>query len=123
MTMCYSWPIPLCILQDFYFLGEEVEKMAGKDACVHLHLLQSRIIVCRDDQVNAILEILLDDLDRPGLAIKQQIERISAPLFGVQAYMIPCSHLPTCNSYRFWRAVILTRKIPTPTTYHPFSPS
>ena len=80
--------------------------MTGKNACVRLHLLQSRIIICRDDQVDAILEILLDDLNRSGLSIKQQIERIGAPLFRMQAYMIPCSYLPTFNSYRFWRTVI-----------------
>src|SRR5436305_15082237 len=111
------------ILQRFHLLWEEVEKMTGKGACVHLHLLQGGIIVCRDDQVDAILEILLDDLDRPGLAVKQQIERVGTSFFGVQAHMIPCFHLPTSNSYRCWRWIIFAWEIPTSTTYHPFSPS
>src|SRR5947209_9707727 len=110
MTMPCSWALPSCILyisQWFYLFREEVEKMAGKDALVHLHLLQSGIIVCRDNQVDAILEILVDDLDGPSLAIKQHIKGVRPSLFGVQANTIPCSHLPTSNRYRFWCLVIV----------------
>src|SRR6266446_7155440 len=126
MTMPYSWALPSCILyiyQRFYLLWEEVEKMTGKDALVHLHLLQSGIIVRCDDQVDTILEILVDDLDRPSLAVKQHIKRVRPSLFGVQTNTIPCFHLPTGNRYRFWWWVILAREIPAPTMYHPFSPS
>src|SRR2546421_12106339 len=100
--------------------------MTGKDARVHLHLFQGGIIVRRDDQVDAILEILVDDLNRPSLPFKYRIESICTPLFGAHAYASSRFHLPTSNSYRFWRWVILARqpwKIPTPTTYHAFSPS
>src|SRR5438067_1153115 len=110
------------MLQQFYLLWEEEEKMTGKDTLVHLHLLQGGIVVHRDDQIETILEILMNDLDRPGFPIQHQIEDVSTPLFGAQAYTIPCSHLATFNSYGFWRWVILSWEIPTPATYHPFSP-
>src|SRR5439155_24650782 len=114
MTIYCSWALPGCILQWFHLLREEEEKMTRKDAPVHLHLLQGRIVVYRDDQVQAILEILLDNLDCCCLPIKHQIENVSTSLFGVQAYTISCSHFFTGNSYRFWRWVILAWKIPTP---------
>src|SRR6266566_5355297 len=123
MTMSCSLTLSRCILQQFYLLGEEEEKMTGKDALVHLHLLQGGIVVHRDNQVDAILEILMDDLDRPSFPIKHHIENVSTPLFGVQAYTVPGSHLPTSNSDRFGRWIILAWEIPTPTTYHCVSPS
>src|SRR6266568_3406269 len=123
MTMDYSWTLSRCVLQQFYLIREEEKKMTGQDAFVHLHLLQSGIIIHCYDQVDAILEILMDDLDRPSFAIKHQIENVSTPFFGAQAHTIPGSHLPASNSYRFWWWVILAWEIPTPTTYHPFSPS
>src|SRR5579863_8524256 len=100
--------------------------MARKDALVHLHLLQGGIVFCCDNQVDAILEILVDYLDSPRLSIKHQIENVGTSLFGVQAHTISCFHLPTSNSYRCWRWIILTWKswkIPTPATDHAFSPS
>src|SRR5438045_1325416 len=100
--------------------------MAGHNTALHLHLLEGGIIVHRDYQVDAILEILVDDLDSPGLSVKYRIENVSTPFFGAQSYTIPCPHLSTGNSYRFWRWVILAWepwKIPTPATYHAFSPS
>src|SRR5947209_12585630 len=100
--------------------------MTWHDACIHLHLFQGRIIVHRDDQVNAILEILVDDLNRSGLSVNYCIESVSTPFLGAQAYTSPCLHLSTSNSYSFWRWVILAWKpwkIPTPTAYHAFSPS
>src|SRR5947209_20195170 len=115
MKMKCSCILPWCFLyisQWFYLLREEVEKMSGKDAFVHLHLLQRGIIIRRNDQINAVLEILMDDLDCPYLAVKQHIERVCAALFGVQANTIPCSHLLTGNGYRFWRWVILAWEIP-----------
>src|SRR5207248_8369476 len=97
--------------------------MAGQDAVVHHHLLHGRIFIRRDDQVDAILEILMDDLDPCSLPIKNQIESVSTALFGMQAYTVPCSYLLTSNSYGFWRWVILARETPTSTTHHSFSPS
>src|SRR5207248_1043859 len=97
--------------------------MAGQDAVVHHHLLHGGIFIRRNDQVDAILEILMDDLDPCSLAIKYQIERVGTALFGMQADTIPCSYLLTSNSYRFWRWVILAWEIPTLTTHHSFSPS
>src|SRR2546421_12343719 len=103
MTMSCSWTIPLYILQQFYLIREEVEKMTGKDARVHLHLFQGGIIVRRDDQVDAILEILVDDLNRPSLPFKYRIESVCTPLFGAHAYASSRFHLPTSNNYRFRR--------------------
>src|SRR3984893_17813734 len=100
--------------------------MTGHNTTMHLHLFQGRIIVHRYDQVDAILKILMDDLNRPSLSVKYRIESVSTPCFAAQAYTSSCSYLSTSNRYRFWRWVILAWepwKIPTPLTYHPFSPS
>ncbi len=67
--------------------------MPGKDAVVVLHLLYSRIIIRRDYEVKAILEILLNNLDLRGLAIKNQVENVSAALFRMQAYPVSCPYL------------------------------
>src|SRR5579859_1829505 len=92
----------LYISQRFHLLWEEKEMMTGQDAVVHLHLFQSWVLIRRDDQVDAILEILMDDLNRCSLPIKNKIESVSTPLFGVQAHTVSCSYLLTSNSYGFW---------------------
>src|SRR5689334_13346866 len=100
--------------------------MTGHDTALHLHLLQGGVLVRGHDQVDAILEILVDDLDRPSLPVEYRVESVGTPFFGAQPYTRSCSHFFTGNSYRFRWWVILaweSWKIPTPTTYHAFSPS
>src|SRR3989440_95391 len=107
MTMYCFRDLSLCILQRFHLLREEVEKMTRQDALVHLHLLQGGIVVRRDDEVDAILEILVDNVDRPCFPVKHPIKNVGTPFIGVQAHTISCSHLPTGNSYRFWRRIVI----------------
>src|SRR5947209_13816524 len=97
--------------------------MTGQDALVHLHLFQGRIVIRRDDQVDAILEILVDNVDRPCFPVKHPIKNVGTSFIGVQAYTISCSHLPTGDSYGFWRRIVLAWEIPTSSTHHSIYPS
>src|ERR1051326_1356062 len=100
--------------------------MTRHDTALRLHQLERGITIRRDDQVDAVLKILVDDLDSPGSPVKYSVESVGAPFFGDQPYARSCLHLFTGYGYRFWWWVIFTWKswkIPASTTYHAFSPS
>src|SRR2546428_45412 len=77
------------LLQGFHFLREEVETVTRQDPLVPL--FPTGIVVQRHYQVDAILEILMDDLDPRRPPVEQYIESISTR-FWMQAHAVSCLH-------------------------------